>query len=110
MDKTYKLNGDITPDDVAAEVARALQDLQNDSALRDRLSSEGIDIATIGETKLSEIIAVRSPESGFAAETVFIAFLPLAVKVATDIWSKLILPRLERKYGADALMEVKRNA
>jgi hypothetical protein len=42
---------------------------------------------------------------GFVGEVILIGFL---LKIAGDVWEKIILPRLEQKLGRGALTEEKR--
>jgi hypothetical protein len=104
MERTYKVSGGVSPEAVNAEIARAWEDLQNDERLRAKVIAEGADLADLGTVDKDAAIAVSTP-SGLAAETIIVAFLPVAVKIATDVWTHIILPRLKRKFGDDAIVE-----
>ena len=96
----------------AAQVERALDEvwseLQNDPAARREVEALGVDPDALKATPRAEAVTVSSRAMGFGAEAIIIAFLPLAVKIAGDVWQKIILPRLEQRLGRGALREEKR--
>lgn len=109
VEKSYRMAGDISTVAIAQEIAAAWDDLRKDPNLRQRLAESDGELEKALAIAPDQAIAVRNPVSGFAAEVIVVAFLPLAVRIATDVWEKIILPRIVRRFGSDALVEVRRN-
>lgn len=106
----YRPAGNLDVTRVEAALDEVWKELRSDSdALRDA-KALGVDLSALTSTPRNETISVRGRASGFGPESILIAFLPLAVKIAGDVWSKIILPRLERKLGRGALTEETRGS
>jgi hypothetical protein len=105
MELQYNVQG-ISVADMLTEI-NALWDelLVSNSDLHRRATQLGIDIDAITMPG-TEAIQVRRDGSGFDAATtaVIVSFSPVAAKVLSDLWSKLILPRLIRKNGDDSIL------
>jgi hypothetical protein len=70
------------------------------------LSSTELHEAAISESDFRSASATDfrlEQDAGFAPEPIIVAF---ASKVAYDIWKRLILPRLEKKYGSSPFIRV----
>lgn len=107
-ERQYRPADDVT----AAQVEKALDEvwteLQNDPAARKEVEALGVDPDALKATTREEAVTISGRAMGFGAEAIIIAFLPVAVKIAGDVWQKIILPRLEQRLGRGALREEKR--
>jgi hypothetical protein len=79
--------------------------LQQDSELAAEARKQGIQLDDLRGKKRAEVITVAKEGDGFdpATTALIVAFAPLAAKVARDIWTKLLLPRILKAKGKDAL-------
>lgn len=107
MERTYKISGDVSREAIEEEIAKAWRDVQNDDQVRAQLAAANVDVEAAAGADASRSITVRNAASGFAAEAIVIG---LGVKIATDIWEKLILPRLRKRFGTDTVVEQKPNS
>jgi hypothetical protein len=106
----YRPAGNLDVSKVEAALDAVWKELRGDpDALRDA-TALGVDLSRLTSTPRDEAIAVHGRASGFGPESIIIVFLPLAVKIAGDVWSRIILPRLERKLGRGALTEETRGS
>jgi hypothetical protein len=103
----YRLKGGLKREELEAALDEIWGELQSDVAARQEAAEGGVDVATIVGVPRLEAITVQKVSAGFGPEIVIIAFLPLVARVVGDIWAKFILPRLEQRYGLDALEEKK---
>lgn len=91
---------------VAALTRSKLED-QITALFRQEISASELQKAGISESDFksaSQGDFQVTQKAGFAAEAVVITF---ATKVAYDIWKKLILPRLEAKFGGKPFISEK---
>jgi hypothetical protein len=67
--------------------------------------AEGIDLDALHGKSRKEAITVKKEGDGFepATTALIIAFAPVVAKVTRDVWEKLLLPRILREKGQDAL-------
>ena len=104
MERTYSIGSGVSREAIENEVSKAWSDLRSDAGVRDQLAAAGVDLSAVRDVTATDAITVRSAGSGFAGEAIVVA---LAIKVASDVWEKLILPRLLKRFGADAVVEQK---
>jgi hypothetical protein len=107
-ERQYRPAEDITAAQVETALDQIWVELQNDPAARKDVEAVGVDPEALKTISREDAVIVSSRGMGFGAEAIVIAFLPLVVKIAGDIWQKIILPRLEQKLGRGALTEEKR--
>lgn len=86
-------------DDVRGVIDEFLTEAERDPSVLDGLS--------VAPDDLRRGIRIQVPEHGFDPATVaiIVAFAPAINHVAITIWDALILPRIHRRLGGDALGE-----
>jgi hypothetical protein len=101
MDHTYALRSDISLHELQEILNRLWTESRNDPVVMDMVRQQGVDPATLQNYALS----ARLSGGGFDAATtaVIVSFAPVAAKVVSDLWEKIILPKLRRAKGTDAL-------
>jgi hypothetical protein len=79
--------------------------LQEDSDLATEAKAEGISLEDVRGKSRDEVITVEKEGEGFdpATTALIVAFAPVVAKVVRDLWEKILLPRILRKKGQDAL-------
>jgi hypothetical protein len=79
--------------------------LQQESALATEATKQGISLGELRGKKRNEVIEVRKEGEGFdpATTALIVAFSPLVAKVAKDLWTNILLPRILKAKGKDAL-------
>jgi hypothetical protein len=92
--------GRLTVDELQDEVARLWNELQEDEELRQEARSAGIDVDQLGASEAEPPVRVQPAAAGFEPGTIL---LIIAGVVARDVWKEIILPRLKRRWGADAI-------
>jgi hypothetical protein len=107
MDRTYRIGSNVSREVIEEEIAKAWKDVQHDDQVRTQLAAANVDVSAAASLDTAQSITVRNAGTGFAGETIVIA---LAAKVASDLWEKVILPRLRKRFGADAVVEQKPNS
>src|ERR1043165_1036428 len=80
---------------------------QPDSAIFKEAEDDGIDPAKLAQLKphsRSEALKLEHG-GGLGAEGIalVVAFAPVAARITKDVWSKFILPRLQRRFGSKAI-------
>jgi hypothetical protein len=104
--------GQLSVDQIQAEIARFWQDLDNpdDPALDTELSAAGRDRAELADVDRKTAIDVRPGGSGVDPVTtvLVVALAPSANRIVKDIWATVLLPRIRRRWGDDAIGEEKR--
>jgi hypothetical protein len=67
--------------------------------------AQGIDLEALHGKSREAVITVKKEGEGFDPVTtaLIIAFAPVLAKVTRDVWEKLLLPRILRDKGQDAL-------
>jgi hypothetical protein len=99
----FKNFGDKERADVEAEIRDAIRDIQS-GRYDIELKQVGIDRADLSRAD-EKLYEINSGQYLTGAEwaIVYIVAKPLAilgVKALTDIWTRIILPRLENRYGS----------
>ena len=103
----YELKGDLTRQKLEESLDEIWTELATNPDARAEAVQAGLDVDAIGHISRGAAITVEKTSAGFGPETILIAFLPVVAKITTDIWEKLILPRLQQRYGLDALEKKK---
>ena len=95
-----------------SEVIQEIDDIwlqlqQPDSPLSKEAKNDGIDPATLAQLKphsRSEALELDHG-GGLGAEGIalIVAFAPVAAKFTKDVWDNFILPRLQRRFGSNAI-------
>jgi hypothetical protein len=98
--------GSISDGDLRDEISKLWRELQTDSSLRRQAEARNIDLAALAGLSSEEAIQVKTEGMGFdpATTALIVAFAPVAAKVVRDLWDNVLLPRIRRDKGADALL------
>ncbi len=109
----YRIRAEgLDSEQIEEEALRLLDALKSDERLREEASRAGIDLnafdASIAQEFEDPLIKVEAESSGISPGVIEIAliFAPVAALIIQDCWTHLILPRLKRKYGVDAIEEM----
>lgn len=105
--------GELSVDQLQAEIARFWREFDNPagSQLDPELRAAGVDRSTISDVNRQSAIVVRAGASGADPNVVLIvvALAPSANRVLKDLWKTIVLPRIQRRWGEDAVGEEKRS-
>ena len=105
--------GELSVDQVQAEIAQFWQALDNpgSSAVDAELSAAGLDRAALAGADRQNAITVRAGTSGVdpATAVLLVSLAPSANLMIKDVWRKVVLPRIRRRWGDDAIGEDKRS-
>lgn len=105
MEQEFDLNRSVTEEEFIHELDAIWKDVLTDSDLIRKAAAKGIDL-----TKMRRDAAI-SVRQGVGIDPVFTpviiglgtALTPVAVQVVRDIWEQVVLPRIRREKGEDAL-------
>ena len=67
--------------------------------------AEGIDLTSLASYSRDQVITVTKEGHGFdpVATALVVAFSPVLARVAKDLWTKILLPRILQKKGKNTL-------
>ena len=88
-------------DKINAAIVEILQTARSDRGLRARLEQEGVDLALLDQSS-DPMFAASPGGQGFepVSTGIFVVYAArFGYRVATDVWSRIILPRLEDQFG-----------
>lgn len=104
--------GELSIERIQKEIARFWKEFNasTSSALVSELEAVGLDRAALGGVDQEDAITVRASASGADPTVVLIivALAPSANNIVKDLWTTLLLPRIRRRWGEDAIGEEKR--
>ena len=105
LDREYTLRGFRNVN----EFEQAIDSLWSDPAVQAELKT--LDVYG-GITERRDAITITRAAMGIdpAASAIIVAFAPVAAKVVVDIWDKIIIPKIERKFGKDAVRPAERQS
>ncbi|MEJ0073935.1 MAG: hypothetical protein WDO17_00560 [Alphaproteobacteria bacterium] len=91
----------VSPDDFNRELDKLWAQLTTDPGLQEDAADAGIDVEKLPRGKRRDLISVKVPAhfDVVTGAVITIVLAPVAKKILIDLWSKLLLPRLERKFG-----------
>jgi hypothetical protein len=105
--------GGLPVDQIQSEIAQFWQVLDNpgSSDLEAELSAAGLDRAALASVDRENAITVRVGTSGVDPTTavLLVTLAPSANLIIKDLWEKVVLPRIKRRWGEDAVGEEKRS-
>jgi hypothetical protein len=105
--------GELSVDEIRSEIAKFWQilDNQDSPALDDELRAAHLDRAALDGVDRESAIVVHAGSSGVDPTVVLllVSLAPSANRVIKDLWTKIVLPRIERRWGDDAIGEEKRS-
>lgn len=82
--------------------------MQNpDSAVSQKAKEEGLDIEQLRQMKREEVLQVKKTGDTLdpLVTPIVIAFLPVVAKIAKDLWTYVLLPRIKAEKGGGHLVE-----
>ena len=83
--------------------------IQEDSEIATEAEASGISLSDVRGKLRREFITVTREGDGLDPVTtaLIVAFAPVVAQVARDLWAKILLPRILRDKGRDALIPKK---
>jgi hypothetical protein len=98
-------SGELTAQQLQEEITSFWTDLRESSKLRSEVSSKGIDWSALENINGLNAITVRPDSSGVdpASVLLIVAFAPAGNRVLKDLWGTIILPRIRKRWGDDAV-------
>lgn len=103
--------GVLSVDEIQSEIALYWQMLDNPGspALETELRAAGLDPAALAGVDRESAIVVHPDSSGAAPDTVLllVTLAPSANLIIKDLWRKIVLPRIQKRWGEDAIGEEK---
>ena len=95
--------------EVVNEIDRIWNGLQSDEALQQDAKDAGIDLSKIGGMKRADALRITTPAHGLTGAELFDVTAVSAVTgmhvVLYDLWKRVILPRVQQRFGKDAVKE-----
>lgn len=97
--------GQLSAEQVEQEIRRFWGELDASPELQAELADKGLESVTLREINLADAIQVHTGPSSVdpLSVSIIIAFAPTASTVLKDLWSEVILPRIRRRWGDDAI-------
>ena len=105
--------GELSVDRLKAEIARFWQEFHDpasSSAVDSELEAVGIDRAALANVDPRNAITIEASRSGADPTIVLVAvaLAPSANRIVKDLWATVLLPRIRRSWGADAIGQEER--
>jgi hypothetical protein len=98
--------------DLIMEIDSLWDRLQSDDALKEDASDAGIDLSKLPRVRRSKAIKIETVGHGISGAELFDASVISAMSgahiVVWDLWKKVILPRLQQRFGKDAVKQASR--
>lgn len=97
--------GTRSADDVQREIDSFWDAFDHDDELRKEVQDAGIETSELAQVDRQGAISVRVKGAGLdpALVSLVVAFAPAVNAVVVSLWKKVILPRIRRRYGRDAV-------
>jgi hypothetical protein len=110
------VRGELSADQVQAAIAQFWQTLDNpgssalEAELSEQLSKAGLDRAALATIDRENAITVRAARSGVdpIGVVLLVTLAPSTNRIIRDLWATIVLPRIRRRWGDDAIGEEKR--
>ncbi len=85
--------------------------LRTDAELRSEIESAGLDLTELESLDSQKAITIRPAGAGFDPATIgiLVIFAPTANRVLQDLWTTVLLPRIRRRWGSDAIGRERRD-
>jgi hypothetical protein len=97
--------GQLSAEQLEKEINEFWIESKSSSKLQTELTSAGLDDKMLEHEDIYRSIAVRVGSSGVDPTSVslIIAFAPTVNRIMKDVWTTIILPRIQRRWGDDAV-------
>ena len=91
--------------DLNEDIQKVLQALRVDEELQTVARNAGIEPSAIEELDPRTAIVVRPSGAGIdpASVDLIVSFSPVYTTILISLWKKVVLPRIERRWGVDAI-------
>jgi len=101
---TY-FRGVLSAEQIQAEIARFWGELGSSPELDAELKAAGLDSGGLSSTQEADSITVHVGASGAdpVSTLLIIVFAPTANRVLRDLWTTVLLPRIQRRWGEDSI-------
>jgi hypothetical protein len=101
---TY-IRGMLSAEQIQSEITRFWRELETNPELETDLKASGFDPAILSHLKDKEAITLRVKTSGAdpISALLIVAFAPTANRALKDLWTTILLPRIRRRWGDDAI-------
>jgi hypothetical protein len=95
--------------DVIKEIDSLWNRLQSDELLKEDCEDAGVDLSKLAGMSRAGVIDIKAPGHGISGAELFDVSIVSAISgahvVAYDLWKRVILPRLEKRFGKGAIKE-----
>jgi hypothetical protein len=110
LDELTYSRGQLSADQIQQEIAKFWTELEASSELQEQVAAAGISRDLLGDVDRSDAITVRVDSSGVDPISValIVAFAPAANRALKDVWTTVLLPRIRRRWGDDAIGDQRR--
>ncbi len=98
-------HGRLSVESLQDEISRFWADVAEDPELQAELVAAGLNYTASDNAVFAGQITVRPESSGVDPVSVvlIVSFAPTANRVLKDIWADIILPRIKRRWGDNAV-------
>jgi hypothetical protein len=105
MTELVYARGTRSADEVQREVDSFWDAFEHDGELRQEVQDAGIELSELDAVNRQGGITVSVRGAGLdpALVSLIVAFAPAVNTVAVSLWKKVLLPRIRRRYGRDAV-------
>ena len=97
--------GELSAEQLQQEIARFWAELKESQELQEEVAAQGNNMATLRDIESATAIKVRLDSSGTdpASVVLIVALAPSANRALKDLWATILLPRIRRRWGDDAI-------
>ena len=111
-EELFYVRGDLSVDQIHGEIDKFWKELDahTSTALDSELRSKGIDPAALANVDRRAAITVHAGTSGVdpIGIVIVVSLAPSANRVLKDLWKTVLLPRIKRRWGDEAIRGEKR--
>lgn len=99
--------GTLSAEQLQSEIDRFWHELAADSKVKAELVTTGLELDALTDNEKTGAITVHPGSSGadVTSAVLVVLFAPTANRVLKDLWSTILLPRIKRRWGDDAIGE-----
>jgi hypothetical protein len=112
-EELFYARGELSVEEIQSEITQFWQIIDNSGspAVEAELSAAGLDRAMLASVNRADAIVVQARNSGVDPTTavLLVTLAPSANLVIKDLWRKIVLPRIRKRWGDDAIGEEKRS-
>jgi hypothetical protein len=99
----FEADSNVNGAELAAALDQMWEQFRDDSVVRARVSALDADPDEVFSTPRRDVIGVEQEGAGFEATALLVILMPALSRVARDLWTQIILPQLEMRWGRGAL-------